>query len=33
VLDDVVPTAWHHVEQYANNRIEADDGRLKHRYE
>ena len=22
---------WHHVEQYANNPIEADHGRLKHR--
>ncbi len=31
VLDDLVPTAWHHVEQYVNNRIEADCGRLKHR--
>ena len=31
VLDELVPAAWHHVEQYANNRIEADHGRLKHR--
>jgi hypothetical protein len=31
VLDELVPRAWHHVEQYANNRIEADHGRLKHR--
>ena len=31
VLDDLVPAAWHHVEQYANNRIEADHSRLKHR--
>jgi transposase-like protein len=31
VLDDLVPSAWHHVEQYANNPIEADHGRLKHR--
>jgi transposase-like protein len=31
VLDELVPTAWHHVERYANNRIEADHGRLKHR--
>ena len=31
VLDELVPSAWHHVEQYANNRIEADHGRLKHR--
>jgi transposase, IS6 family len=31
VLDELVPAAWHHVERYANNRIEADHGRLKHR--
>jgi hypothetical protein len=31
VLDEVVPAAWHHTEQYANNRIEADHGRLKAR--
>jgi IS1 family transposase len=31
VLDEVVPAAWHHVEQYTNNRIEADHSRLKHR--
>jgi transposase-like protein len=31
VLDELVPAAWHHVEQYANNRIEADRSRLKHR--
>jgi transposase-like protein len=31
VLDDLVPTAWHRVERYAKNRIEADHGRLKHR--
>jgi transposase-like protein len=31
VLDDLVPSAWHHVERYANNPIEADHGRLKHR--
>jgi hypothetical protein len=30
VLDELIPSAWHHVEQYANNRIEADHGRLKH---
>jgi transposase-like protein len=30
VLDELVPSAWHHVERYANNRIEADHGRLKH---
>jgi transposase-like protein len=26
-----VPSAWHHVEQYANNPIEADHSQLKHR--
>lgn len=31
VLDDLVPAAWHHVEQYANNAIEADHGQLKPR--
>ena len=31
VLDELLPAAWHHVEQYENNRIEADHGRLKHR--
>jgi len=31
VLDDLIPSAWHHVEQYANNPMEADHGRLKHR--
>ncbi|MEU7876148.1 DDE-type integrase/transposase/recombinase [Dactylosporangium sp. NPDC049140] len=31
VLDEVVPSAWHHVERYANNPIEADHGQLKHR--
>jgi hypothetical protein len=31
VLDDLVPAAWHHVEQYANNPIEADHGQLKRR--
>jgi transposase-like protein len=31
VVDGLVPSAWHHVEQYANNPIEADHGRLKHR--
>ena len=29
VLDELVPEAWHVVEQYANNPIEADHGRLK----
>lgn len=31
VLDELVPFARHHVEQYANNPIEAEHGRLKHR--
>jgi transposase-like protein len=31
VLDDLTPAAWHHVEQYANNPIEADHGQLKRR--
>jgi transposase, IS6 family len=31
VLGKLVPAAWHHVEQAANNRIEADHSRLKHR--
>jgi IS6 family transposase len=31
VLDELIPTARHHVEQYANNPIEADHSRLKHR--
>ena len=31
ILDEVVPAAWHHVERYANNRVEADHSRLKHR--
>ena len=31
VLDELTPAAWHHVERYENNRIEADHGRLKHR--
>ncbi|GAB3828923.1 hypothetical protein GCM10027610_014710 [Dactylosporangium cerinum] len=26
-----MPSAWHHVERHANNRIEADRGQLKHR--
>jgi hypothetical protein len=26
-----VPAAWHHIEQYANNPIEADHGQLKRR--
>jgi transposase-like protein len=31
VLDELIPAAWHHVEQYANNPIEADHSHLKHR--
>jgi transposase-like protein len=31
VLDELIPSAWHHVEQHANNPIEADHSRLKHR--
>jgi transposase-like protein len=31
VLDELIPSAWHHVEQYANNPIEADHSHLKHR--
>jgi transposase-like protein len=31
VLDEVLPTACHVMEQYANNAIEADHGRLKSR--
>jgi transposase-like protein len=31
VLDELIPGAWHHVEQYANNPIEADHGQLKRR--
>jgi transposase, IS6 family len=31
VLDEVVPEAWHVVEQYANNPIDADHGRPKAR--
>ena len=31
VLDELIPSAWHHVEQYVNNPIEADHSQLKHR--
>jgi IS6 family transposase len=31
VLADLVPVAWHHVERYANNPVEADHSRLKQR--
>ncbi len=31
VLEELIPSAWHHVEQYANNPIEADHSQLKRR--
>ncbi len=31
VVDELIPGAFHNTEQYANNRIEADHGRLKSR--
>ncbi len=31
VLDALLPAAWHRTDQYANNRIECDHGRLKAR--
>ena len=31
VLEELLPAAWHCTDQYANNRIEADHGRLKAR--
>jgi transposase-like protein len=31
VFEELLPTAWHRTEQYANNRVEADHGRLKAR--
>ena len=31
MLDELIPSAWHHVEQHANNPIEADHSQLKHR--
>ena len=31
LIDELCPTAWHHREQYGNNRIEADHGQLKRR--
>ena len=31
VLDELLPAAWHHVEQYANKPIEADHSQLKRR--
>jgi transposase-like protein len=31
VLDELVPAAWHHVERYVNDAVEADHARLKRR--
>jgi transposase-like protein len=31
VLDELLPAAWHRTEQYANNQLECDHGRLKAR--
>ncbi len=31
VLEESLPAAWHRTDRYANNRIEADHGRLKAR--
>ena len=31
LLEDLIPSAWHHVERHANNPIEANHGQLKHR--
>jgi transposase, IS6 family len=31
VLDELIPSAWHHVERHANNPIEVDHSQLKHR--
>jgi IS6 family transposase len=31
VMDDLLPAAWQRTEQYANNHVEADHGRLKTR--
>jgi transposase-like protein len=31
VLDDLIPSAWHHVERYANNPVESDHAQLKRR--
>ena len=31
VLDELIPSAWHHVERYANNPIESDHAQLKRR--
>src|SRR6266704_6249115 len=29
VLEELLPSAWHRTDRYANNRVEADHGRLK----
>src|SRR5512132_1702773 len=31
VLEELLPAPWHRTEQYANNRVEGDHGRLKAR--
>ena len=31
VIEELLPAAWHHIEQYANNPIECDHGRVKAR--
>jgi IS6 family transposase len=31
VLEELLPAAWHRTDQYANNRVECDHGRLKAR--
>jgi transposase-like protein len=31
VLDELLPSAWHHVERYANNPVESDHAQLKRR--
>jgi transposase-like protein len=31
VVEDLLPAAWHRTDRYANNRVEADHGRLKSR--
>ena len=29
LMEELLPAAWHHTDRYANNRVEADHGRLK----
>jgi IS6 family transposase len=31
VLEELLPSAWHRTEQYSNNQVECDHGRLKAR--